>query len=212
VERLEEEVKRDIEVLKREVERDVEALRKLEAEIEHEVEEYILHPLRDTAARFSAYAHYLAYSSDFGESFRIVAPTQFVNITYFMTGFYCLSDVVFNAVHEYQSEALPDWGKVGLTAVHAGTFQLLASLVWPFLVIHTAVHTSEKHIFTKMAEGPMRRWGPSAVALCLIPFLPLVDEPVERAVDYVFDHMIPHSRQKKQQALRIEAADAVGLD
>ena len=60
-------------------------------------------------------------------------------------------------------------------AAHATTFQLLASIIAPFLAIHTAVDVGKK----VLANTRVARHGPTACGLALIPFLPLADEPIE---------------------------------
>lgn len=81
-------------------------------------------------------------------------------------------------------------GDVRTTVAHAALFQGLASLALPFLVIHNAVHLSKKHVFRTATHAAARRWGPSAVALAIIPLLPLADDPIEKAVDSLFDHRV----------------------
>ena len=68
--------------------------------VEREIEEDLILPLRDTAARFAGYAHYLAYSSDVGESFRTVLPATAVRATYGVAGLYMLGDVFYNGYVE----------------------------------------------------------------------------------------------------------------
>lgn len=60
-------------------------------------------------------------------------------------------------------------------AAHATTFQLLASIIAPFLAIHTAVDLGKK----ALANTRVARHGPTACGLALIPLLPLSDEPIE---------------------------------
>jgi hypothetical protein len=42
-----------------------------------------------------------------------------------------------------------------------------------------------------MRLGCVHSWGPAAVAVSIIPFLPLIDPPVERLLDWVFHHKVP---------------------
>ena len=58
------------------------------------------------------------------------------------------------------------------------------------MVIHNTVHLSEKYVFQTMSNVAVRRWGPSAVALSIIPGLPLADGPIESAIDYLFEHRV----------------------
>merc|ERR1712232_91301 len=101
-------------------------------------------------------------------------------------------------------EVSGDASKVKMTVAHATVFQGLASLLIPFVVIHNAVHASEKHLFRASASAFARAWGPSMVALVIIPFLPMVDEPVEAAVDYLFDHVMPHRRTSTKECEVVE--------
>ena len=63
--------------------------------------------------------------------------------------------------------------------------QFIASLAVPTIIIHTAVHETSK-AFKKAPKSWPRfipKYGPSAVGLALIPGMPLVDPPIERAVE-----------------------------
>lgn len=157
--------------------------------IEQEIEEDIILPLRDTAARYSAYAHFLAYASDVGESFRSVLPPAAVTATYGIAGMYMIGDIAYAGYAESQKPGTTS-SHIGKTVAHSTVFQGLASLSLPFLVIHNAVHLSEKHIFKTMQNAFLKRWGPSAVALAIIPALPIADEPIEKFIDWVFDHRV----------------------
>ena len=65
--------------------------------------------------------------------------------------------------------------QVRRVAAHATTFQLLASIIAPFLAIHTAVDLGKK----ALKNTRVARHGPTACGLALIPLLPLSDEPIE---------------------------------
>jgi hypothetical protein len=65
--------------------------------------------------------------------------------------------------------------QVRRVAAHAATFQLLASIIAPFLAIHTAVDLGKR----ALAHTRAARHGPTACGLALIPLLPLSDEPIE---------------------------------
>lgn len=160
--------------------------------LEQEIVDYIVHPLRDTAARFAPYANYLAYSSDIGESFRMIAAARMVNASYALAGLYCFADVGYNGYAEY-GKSKGDMNKVGMTVAHSAVFQGVASLFLPYIIIHNAVHQSNHRLFKASSSAFLRNWGSSGVALCIIPFLPMVDGPVEMVVDWLFDHMVPHT-------------------
>jgi hypothetical protein len=60
-------------------------------------------------------------------------------------------------------------------AVQTATFQMLASIGAPFVIIHTAVGAAKK----ALAQTKMARLGPTLIGLALIPALPIVDHPIE---------------------------------
>ena len=62
-------------------------------------------------------------------------------------------------------------------AAQTATFQLLASILAPFVVIHTSVDLAKKAL--KAAPAALARHGPTVVGLACIPLLPLVDHPIE---------------------------------
>ena len=62
-------------------------------------------------------------------------------------------------------------------AAQTATFQLLASILAPFVVIHTSVDLAKKAL--KSAPAALARHGPTAIGLACIPLLPLVDHPIE---------------------------------
>ena len=64
--------------------------------------------------------------------------------------------------------------------VERATFQAVASMAVPTLVIHSSVDAAKK-VCQRM--GRFQKWGPSVVGLSIIPLLPLyLDEPVEHAI------------------------------
>lgn len=165
--------------------------------------------LRETDARYLAYAQriarvlapssrYLAFSSDVGEAFRPAVSPRLVQFSYALTWGYVFGDIGYstymaNKLHPHHPEFVKD------RAARATAFQLTGSVALPFLIIHTAVARSAK-LFSKYAvnQRMIRAWGPSAVGLSIIPLLPtFVDHPVERAVDYVFDHWNPFKVDSK---------------
>jgi fission process protein 1 len=178
-------------------------------EIEQIMIDEVVHPLRDGIMRFSPYMRYLAYSSDIGESFRRVAHVRFVHASYAVAISYVVGDVALNGYYEHHFGSPP--ATVAKTMAHSGLFQLCASLLFPFLAIHSGVKVSKTYLFKPLTHSErwiarhgkgggapsafVRQWGPSAVGLGIIPFLPLVDEPIEGVVDWIFGgHITPHKR------------------
>lgn len=149
------------------------------------------------SAMFARMFRYLAFTSDFGESFRPVISSRLVNTSYAIAFGYCVVDVAwegYKALKPSTSQHHAVRSKsVGEVVVERSVFQLFASLVIPAFLIHSTVKYSTK-IFTKIPKlSKFQRFGPSLVGLSLIPFLPiLVDEPVEKGVEYAFDKLSNH--------------------
>eukprot|EP00927_Polykrikos_kofoidii_P061555 TRINITY_DN56392_c0_g1_i1.p1 TRINITY_DN56392_c0_g1~~TRINITY_DN56392_c0_g1_i1.p1 ORF type:complete len:275 (+),score=11.72 TRINITY_DN56392_c0_g1_i1:75-827(+) len=140
---------------------------------------------------FVRYSRYVAYFSDVGESFRPVLPPWAVNVTYGIAGAYVIGDVAYAGYKKHRAGHPQD--VVAATCAHATVFQGIASLGLPAVIIHTVVHQAQslfaKPSFQKMPR--VRAFGPSGLGLACIPFLPVVDEPVERVTDALFDHVWP---------------------
>mmetsp|Transcript_21887 Transcript_21887/g.48055 ORF Transcript_21887/g.48055 Transcript_21887/m.48055 type:complete len:204 (-) Transcript_21887:1797-2408(-) len=127
----------------------------------------------------SSAIRYAAYSSDVGEALRPVLTPRWVNATYGLAVSYVLGDVTYHGYLEQQRG-----GDVTRAVVQATTFQLFASLLIPAVLIHQMVHAAQKG-FQKL--GRFTKWGPSVVGLACIPLMPLIDHPIEHAVDKAFD-------------------------
>jgi len=70
------------------------------------------------------------------------------------------------------------------------TFQTLASLLIPTVIIHTGVHQTQK-LLKNNKNMTLVKWGPSAVGMALIPLMPFIDHPMEHAVEACFEKMWP---------------------
>ena len=101
--------------------------------------------LEEGPGRYAAYARriaqvflvkgrMIAYTSDLGESFRPVMPRSLVRMAYGITWVYVGVDVAFNTAEEHVKGSPPL--TVLRTAVHALTFQSIASVLVPSIVIH----------------------------------------------------------------------------
>ncbi|KAF9395838.1 hypothetical protein CPC16_006532 [Podila verticillata] len=133
---------------------------------------------------FVASSRYLAYSSDVGEAFRPVTQPLFVNAMYGVSFAYVGFDVAYEGYKAHIAGAPTD--VVGMTVLKRGIFQGLASLLMPAITIHTVVHQSGK-LFKNSANATLKRWGPTAIGLAVVPALPIMfDHPIETAVDKVF--------------------------
>lgn len=137
---------------------------------------------------------YAAYSSDLGEAFRPVAGQRFVQAMYGVSWAYIVGQVGKETYLEHAKESPPE--VVRETFVRTATFQVVASLLLPALLIHSGVHGAQKivkrlgqrYATSFWASPRMQLWGPTAVGLAMIPPLPvLVDEPAEHLIESGFD-------------------------
>jgi len=134
----------------------------------------------------SAGVRYLAFTSDVGEAFRPVVPVQLVNLTYAIAIGYCVADVAYVGYHESKKQE----PQVTRTVAERTAFQALASVILPFLIIHTQVHVFHKLLHAR--GGALAKFGPTVAGLALIPLLPKIcDEPVEHAIEAAFDSAWP---------------------
>lgn len=160
---------------------------------------------------------YVAYTSDIGESFRPVAHPILVRVGYGISWLYILGDCTFaswkvkmKSEGRYTSDLMPwnypypesnpvakeiydkssdslvekDWR---LAFIKRGLFQSIASMGLPAFTIHSAVRYSSL-LFTNSKTKLLKTWGPVSVGIGIVPLLPYIfDEPVETAIDYIFE-------------------------
>jgi fission process protein 1 len=142
--------------------------------------------MNETNARYAAYSasfarafRYLAFTSDFGEALRPVVSKAIVNSSYAVAIGYCFADVGWEAYKLKKRNYLTEKGEpMSMTQciVERSTFQAVASIAVPTLVVHTAVDIAKK-VTTRV--GRYTKWGPSIVGLSIIPLLPMyIDHPV----------------------------------
>merc|ERR1719210_1762216 len=81
---------------------------------------------------------YLAYTSDVGESFRPVLKPWMVTATYGISGAYVVADTGLAGYSAHKKGHSAE--VVAACTTHTATFQLLASLAMPAVIIHTVVH------------------------------------------------------------------------
>mmetsp|Transcript_62304 Transcript_62304/g.148753 ORF Transcript_62304/g.148753 Transcript_62304/m.148753 type:complete len:261 (-) Transcript_62304:132-914(-) len=158
---------------------------------------YIVYARRAVQA-FLTKGRLVAYTSDVGESVRPVVPPFVVRLCYGLTWGYVGVDVAYHTFEEQQKGSAMEL--VARTAVHATTFQVIASVAIPAFIIHQAVHAVQVAL-KNTPPGLVTRWVPSLCGLALIPLLPYVDEPVEHVIDMGFEKAWPvksgHSEDKK---------------
>jgi len=150
--------------------------------------EYVARYARGAIVAFLTKGRFIAYTSDIGESARPVMPSWFVNACYGLTFLYvgvAVGHHTFEAHEQGASQMM-----VLRTFTHSTTFELLASVAMPSLIIHQAVHFAQ-HQAHRLPAGPVARWAPTVVGLACIPFLPYLDPPVEKAIDAAFEYGWP---------------------
>ena len=136
--------------------------------------EYFVRYARGAIVAFLTKGRFIAYTSDIGESARPVMPSWFVNACYGLTFLYVAVAVGHHTVEAHEQGA--SQMMVLRTFTHTTTFELLASVAMPSLIIHQAVHFAQ-HQAHRLPAGPVARWAPTVVGLACIPFLPYLDPP-----------------------------------
>lgn len=152
------------------------------------------------SAAFARAFRYLAFTSDVGEAVRPVAAKAVVTATYGVAAAYCIADVAWET-HKVSKSGKNEKGHPCTPIqmfVERSTFQLVASLAGPALIIHTAVDMA-KHAARKMNR--FQKWGPSIFGLAIIPLLPMyLDEPAEHAIEYMFARYGPWAAPDKKKS------------
>jgi len=150
----------------------------------------------DSNFRYAGYSRslaklfrYLAFTSDLGEAFRPVVNVAIVNLAYAISFGYCFVDVGYEAYklqeRGYVAEHDPT-KKITMAQciVERATFQAVASIAVPTIVIHSTVDITRK-ILAKV--GRFQKWGPTIAGLSAIPLLPMYfDHPIEHAMESAF--------------------------
>lgn len=146
-----------------------------------------------------ATSRYLAFTSDLGEAFRPIIHPRFVTATYAVSWLYCSTDVALYAYRDWAEGSTST--DISRTVVERTIFQSVASMGLPALTIHTTVRVFG-HIFKKF--GRYQRWGPTAMGLAVIPFLPVYDHPVEHTLNRFFDRYWPRGVKSLKDEEKID--------
>lgn len=138
-------------------------------------------------------------ASDVGEAFRPVVPPWVVTAAYGVSWAYLIGDVSFTTYKSSQLGPSPieaanmsERTRLAMVAVKRSVFQGVASMALPAFTIHTAVRYVGRAC-AKSQNAILRRWGPTAVGIGIVPALP-----------YMFDH--PVSIHVRFMALATDAA------
>jgi fission process protein 1 len=108
-----------------------------------------------------------------------------VTAAYGVSWAYLIGDVAFTTYKANQIGPSPleaanmsEPTRLSLVAVKRSVFQGVASMALPAFTIHTAVRQASKALATSQNVA-LKRWGPTAVGLGIVPALPfLFDHPV----------------------------------
>ena len=106
--------------------------------------------------------------------------------------------------------------RVVRTLLFFSIFHSIATMALPALIIHTAVHQSQRALRMVPGDAPwlthLRQWGPTIVGLALIPLMPIFDEPMEALLERVFHRVWPlppntHLATRTDYEVAIEAEE-----
>tara|TARA_B110001452_G_scaffold262503_1_gene262631 strand:- start:141 stop:1160 length:1020 start_codon:yes stop_codon:yes gene_type:complete len=159
--------------------------------------DYAARYARGAVVAFLTKGRFIAYTSDIGESARPVMPAWFVNGAYGLTFLY-VSVAVGHHTYEAHRAGASD-SMVKRAFAHTATFEVIASVALPSLIIHQVVHFVQ-HYAHRLPKGPAVRWAPTVAGLCCIPFLPFLDPPAEKAIDAAFDYAWPDDGTMPEKA------------
>ena len=120
---------------------------------------YVVYARRAVQA-FLVKGRLIAYTSDVGESVRPVVPPSVVRLCYGITWAYVAVDVGYIGFEEHDKGSPPT--TVARTVVHTTTFQVIASVLVPSLIIHQAVHMAQQGC-QRLPPGRVAMWLPSLV-------------------------------------------------
>ena len=114
---------------------------------------------------------------------------------YGVAGAYFSYDVGSDVYRKHNEGHGPD--VLAATAAHGVTFHLGVSFALPAVVIKNAVQGAHIILSAPMFASLPRlaRFGPPAVGLACIPFLPLIDGPASKVLDSCFDLIAPQWRK-----------------
>jgi len=148
---------------------------------------------------FARAFRYLAFTSDVGEAMRPVAKQAIVTATYGVAAAYCIADVAWET-YKVKKTGKNEKGHPCTPvqmAVERSTFQLVASLVGPAVIIHTAVDVAK---WGTRKIGRFQKWGPSVFGLAIIPLLPMyLDEPAEHLIESMFARYGPWATKGEKE-------------
>jgi hypothetical protein len=133
---------------------------------------------------------YTAYASELAEGFRPMITSTTIMALYGVTISYIISTIL--ATSRVSAEAGSLLVIVRAT-IYESIFQLIANLILPTRIVHLLVHES-KHLieyFSSRVPAFLVSWGPTAIGLSVVPFLPRLDPFFERVIERGFELIWP---------------------
>lgn len=159
--------------------------------------DYAARYARGAVIAFLTKGRFIAYTSDIGESARPVMPAWFVNGAYGLTFLYVGVAVGHHTYEAHRAGASDSMVKRAFA--HSATFEIIASVALPSLIIHQVVHFVQ-HQAHRLPAGTVARWAPTCAGLLCIPFLPYLDPPAEKVIDAAFDAAWPDDGTMPEKA------------
>ena len=161
--------------------------------------------------------HFTAFTSEVGESMRpLMAPWK-VTLCYVISRTYVALDILLHTANELWVRGLT-W-RVLRALIFISTFHALATMMVPAYLVHAAVHLTQHTLQLSTAAAAAAaaaaangspeaaavaaaageaaaamtdaRLLPTVVGLLTIPLLPLLDKPMEHALEYAFGRVWP---------------------
>jgi hypothetical protein len=129
----------------------------------------------------------LGTSLDFSDAFRPMLHKRMIHSSHIVSLLYVMGDIGLETYRLQQNAFVHEKTKVTVSLssflMERTVFQAVASLLVPTVLITQSVKYSHT-FFTRW--GKYTKWGPSCVGLCWIPFLPMLDGPIEGLVGKLF--------------------------
>ncbi len=137
---------------------------------------------------------------------RPVASARLVTGSYVVAFGYCVTDVAYEAYklkkNNYRHEKTGHEMSMAQILVERSSFQFVASLAGPAIIIHTAVDLAKK---AAAKFNRFQKWGPSIVGLAVIPLLPMyLDEPAEHYLEAGFERYGPWAKNLNTHKVKEE--------
>jgi fission process protein 1 len=155
-----------------------------------------------------------AFTSEIGESFRPLVPLWKVQAAYAVSWLYVSIDVLLRTCDEWAVRGRTL--RVLRTFVFFSVFHTVATMLFPAILIHQAVHHAEHLVqylvgrFWRVVPSPQKvrqlvlTFVPTLIGIALIPVCPVFDHPIEHFLESLFSRLWPESPDSKHQSERTD--------